>query len=246
MSKEYKIVAEVTQLFHYPVKSMRGQAILETKLGWHGFAGDRRFALSRTGDSSGLPWLSARESPGLILYEAAFINPAQPDRSPVVVITPSGRTLALDSPELVRELENLYGDNLHLTQLWRGTFDSMDVSLISSNAIESTGVAVGQTLEVERFRPNIVVKAIEPNAYPEDKWVGELLVFGERPDAARIRINRKDLRCTIVNLDPATAERGPDVLGEVARNRRNLLGVYGSTERTGIIKVGDLVFLRGN
>lgn len=244
MSKEYKMIATVTQLFHYPVKSMRGQSIAEAKVGWHGLAGDRRFAFTRTGDASGLPFLSARECPRLVLYEASFVDPGQPDRSPIVVTTPKGDVLSLDSPQLVRELEDLYGDRIHLSQLWRGTFDSMDVSLISSNAIESTSVAVGQTLEVERFRPNIVVTSIEEKAHPEDQWIGELLVFGERQDSARIRANRKDLRCTIVNLDPKTAQRGPDVLGEVARNRRNLLGIYGSAERTGTIKLGDNVFLR--
>ena len=35
MPKEYKVVAEVSQLYHYPIKSMRGQSISETKLGWH-------------------------------------------------------------------------------------------------------------------------------------------------------------------------------------------------------------------
>jgi len=238
------MIATVTQLFHYPVKSMRGQSIQEARLGWHGFTGDRRFAFTRTGNTSGLPFLSARECPGIILYQAAFIDPEHPDRSPIAVTTPSGQILPLDSPQLVQELEALYGGRIHLSQLWRGTFDSMDVSLISGNAIISTSAAVGQPLEVERFRPNIVVTSMETKAYPEDKWVGELLIFGERQDSARIRANRKDLRCTIVNLDPSTAERSPDVLREIARNRRNLLGVYGSAERTGTIKVGDTVFLR--
>lgn len=241
MPKEYKVVAEVTQLYRYPVKSMRGHAIPETKLGWHGFAGDRRFALTRSDSESGLPWLSSRELPQLLLYEAAFADPANPDRSPITVTTPGGQLVALNSSELLRELEDLYKGKLHLMQLWRGTFDSMDVSLISSNAIESLSATIGQPLEVERFRPNVLVRVTDPRPYPEDQWVGELLVFGDRPDSARLRVNRKDLRCNIVNLDPRTAEKGPDVLGEVARNRRNLLGVYGSAERAGTIRVGDAV-----
>jgi uncharacterized protein YcbX len=244
MANEYKLVGEVTQLFVYPVKSMKGQIVSEAKLGWHGFAGDRRYAFTRTGDASGLPWLSARELPRLLLYKAAFVDPEQPERSAIVVTTPDGRTVRLDSIDLLHDVESLYGKKIHLSQLWRGTFDSMDISLISENAIDATGLAVGHALEAERFRPNIVVKAVESKPYPEDKWVGELLVFGDKPDAARVRLNRKDLRCRIVNFDPLTAESGPDVLREVAQNRRNLLGVYGSAERTGAIKVGDAVFLR--
>jgi len=241
MPKEHKPVAEVVGVHHYPVKSMRGTAIPAAKLGWHGLAGDRRFAFTRAGNASGLPWLSAREVPRLILYEARFTDPAQPDRSPIVVAVPGGAAYALDSPELLHELEELHGGNLKLIQVWRGTFDSMALSLISENAINSLSGTVGRPLEVERFRPNLVVRALEPKPYPEDQWVGELLVFGDRPDSARIRVNRKDPRCTIINLDPTTAESGPDLLAEVVKGRKNLLGVYGSTERPGTIQVGDTV-----
>jgi uncharacterized protein YcbX len=244
MAKEYKVVAEVRQIFLYPVKSMRGQSVSEARLGWHGLAGDRRFAFTRVGNPSGLPWLSAREIPTLLLYEAAFIDLAVPDRSSILVTTPRGQSLAVDSPELLRELEDLYEGKLLLTRLWRGTFDSMDISMISNNAVESVARLVGQDLSAERFRPNLVVQAVESKPYPEDRWLGELLVFGDRPDSARIRINRKDLRCTIVNFDPRTAEPGPDVLGKIVQSRRNLVGVYGTTERPGTIKVNDLVYLR--
>lgn len=243
MPKERKPVAEVIRLYDYPVKSMRGTAIPASKLGWHGLAGDRRFAFTRAGHPSGLPWLSAREVPRLILYEARFIDPAQPERSPIVVVTPNGTEHALDSTELIHELEELYGDKLNLMQLWRGTFDSMALSLISENAIDSLSGIVGRRMELERFRPNLVVQALEPKPYPEDHWIGELLVFGDRPDSARVRVNRKDPRCTIINLNPATAESSPDLLAEVVKGRKNLLGVYGSTERPGTIQVGDTVWI---
>jgi hypothetical protein len=114
MSKKHKPVAEVVGVYHYPVKSMRGTATPAAKLGWHGLAGDRRYAFTRTGNASGLPWLSAREVPRLILYEARFTDPAQPDRSPIVVALPSGVERALESPELLQELEELYSGNLSL------------------------------------------------------------------------------------------------------------------------------------
>ena len=241
MSKELVDVATVMHVYHYPVKSMRGQSLVEAKVGWHGLAGDRRFAFARTDDTSGLPWLSARELPALICYEASFVEPSYPNKSPIIVKTLSGRILPLESRELLQELEELYQGSLRLMQLWRGTFDSMDVSLISYNAIRALSQTAGQALELERFRPNIVVEALDGNPYPEDEWIGQLLAVGSGVDASQIRVNRKDLRCSIVNLDPKTAERGPDILAVVAKNRRNLLGVYGSTERPGTIRVGHMV-----
>jgi uncharacterized protein YcbX len=37
-------VGEVEALFHYPVKSMRGEPLDVADLGWHGLDGDRRLA----------------------------------------------------------------------------------------------------------------------------------------------------------------------------------------------------------
>ena len=49
----------VRELVRYPVKSMAGTALESAFLGWHGLAGDRRFAFRRVGDDSGFPWLTA-------------------------------------------------------------------------------------------------------------------------------------------------------------------------------------------
>jgi hypothetical protein len=88
-----------------------------------------------------------------------------------------------------------------------------------------------------------VIEALEAKAYPEDKWVGELLVFGEDDDSARLRVNRKDLRCKVVNLNPLTAVLDADVLAHVVKTRKNFLGAYGTTERPGKATVGDTVYV---
>jgi uncharacterized protein YcbX len=45
----------VRNLLRYPVKSMAGTPLESAYLGWHGFAGDRRFAFRRVADESGFP-----------------------------------------------------------------------------------------------------------------------------------------------------------------------------------------------
>jgi hypothetical protein len=244
MSKEYKEVGRVKEIYRYPVKSMAGEYIEEAKVGWHGLAGDRRFAFVRAGNKTGLPWLSARELPQLILYSARFTDPNGVENSPITIVSPDGRNLALDNDELLYELEQKYGDKLHLMQLWRGAYDSMDISLITEASVRTLSDKIGCKLEVQRFRPNLVIEAFEEKPYPEDRWVGELLVFGERDNSARIRTNRKDLRCMVVNLDPKTAQQNPAILKEIVNSRKNLLGIYGTTERPGTIRVGDVVRLK--
>jgi len=241
MAKEYKEVGRVAQIYRYPVKSMAGEYVEETKIGWHGLAGDRRFAFARVGDKTGLPWLSARELPELILYKARFADPSNIESSPISVMTPTGQVLKLDSDDLLNQIACSYGKPVQLMQLWRGTYDSMDISLISQASIHAVSVQVGHELEVQRFRPNFVVETFDGKPYPEDRWVGELLVFGDRDNSARIRANRKDIRCMVVNLDLKTAQQDPAILKEIVRSRKNLLGIYGTIERPGTVRVGDVI-----
>ena len=61
----------------------------------------------------------------------------------------------------------------------------------------------------------------------------------------RMRVDQRDKRCVMINVDPATTEKNPDVLRAVARQRDACLGVYGSTVEPGRVVVGDPVFLEG-
>jgi hypothetical protein len=56
-----RVVGRVAGLWRFPVKSMAGEQLDEAELGWHGLAGDRRWAFVR-GDTprSGFPWLTIR------------------------------------------------------------------------------------------------------------------------------------------------------------------------------------------
>jgi uncharacterized protein len=58
-----------------------------------------------------------------------------------------------------------------------------------------------------------------------------------------MRVDRRDKRCVVINIDPATGGRTPDVLKAVARHRDTCLGVYGSVGQPGRVAVGDVVSL---
>ncbi|HSH78595.1 MAG TPA: MOSC N-terminal beta barrel domain-containing protein, partial [Herpetosiphonaceae bacterium] len=203
------IVGVVKALYRYPVKSMRGECIDETRVWWHGFEGDRRYAFVRGGNTSRFPWLTARDVPAMLRYAAYFSDPAQPVDSPVRVRTPEGDDLPVESDALALALANSYGGPVHLMQSGRGTFDSMGVSLISTATLEALGTRAGLALDPLRFRPNILVETAGGEPFAEEAWVGRLLTFGAGDDAARIRANRKDRRCMMVNLDPETARQDP-------------------------------------
>ena len=232
-------LGRVAELWRYPVKAMAAQPLDAVELSWHGLAGDRRWAFVRHGQSrNGFPWLTLRELPSLTMYTASFTDPEQPNRSPVTVRTPSGHVLDVGDPALAAEVGG------RVMKCSRGLFDAMPLSLLTTQARRSLGEMVGAELDVRRFRPNLVVEATSAGAasslgFPEDGWVGAVLKVG----AARIRVDARDQRCAVVNVDPANADRDPAVLRAIAQEREARFGVYASTVQPGRIAVGDAVFL---
>lgn len=72
-----------------------------------------------------------------------------------------------------------------------------------------------------------------------DAWVGATLRIG----ALRMRVDKRDQRCVVVNIDPVTGARDPAILSAISRGRQACLGVYGSVAAPGAIGVGDPVVL---
>src|SRR5438309_1667744 len=82
-------------------------------------------------------------------------------------------------------------------------------SVLGEATVRDLGARVGATLDPIRFRPNILLETAGDRPYEEEDWLGGLLVFGDREDSARIRLDRKDPRCMMVNLDPVRADQNP-------------------------------------
>lgn len=233
------VLGRVAGLWRYPVKSMACEALTQVGVSWFGFAGDRRWAFVRSGvEQSGFPWLTLRQRADLNHYHPSFVDPERPDQSATVVHTPSGARLDVADVALAAEL----GPGVRVIRQDRGIFDTFPISLITSQTIAQLGESVGAELEVQRFRPNILVDAAEGEPFPEDSWVGSVLRIG----GMRMRIDKRDGRCVVVTIDPATGERNPDIMRTVAQDRQGCLGVYGSTVEPGLIAVGDLVVREEN
>ncbi|MET0399489.1 MAG: MOSC N-terminal beta barrel domain-containing protein [Longimicrobiaceae bacterium] len=231
-------VGRVAALWRFPVKSMAGEPLDAVDVSWNGLAGDRRWAFVRDGMvRSGFPWLTIRERPEMGLYRPRFAEPDRPDGSAVLVRAPAGRELDVVDPELAAEL----GGGVRVLKQDRGVFDTLPLSLLTTRAVEDIGALAGGGLDARRFRPNLLVEAADGGPFPEDAWVGAVLRIG----GLRMRVDRRDQRCVVVNVDPDTARSHPAVLRAVAREREGCLGVYGSTVRPGRVAVGDPVVVEG-
>lgn len=224
----------VSGLWRYPVKSMAGEALASTDISWAGLEGDRRWAFVRPdSQDSGFPWHTIRDFPAMSNYVALLREPARPDRSRVLVRTPDGGRHDVTDPRLAAEL----GTGLRVMRLDRGAFDAMPVSVISDSTVSALCALARVPGNELRFRPNIVVTLDSGVPFEEDDWVGSAVRIG----AAVVRMDRRDSRCTIVNVDPASGLPGSHLLKVIGSARRACAGVYGTTVLPGLIRVGDPV-----
>ena len=215
-------VGRVAALWRYPVKSMAAEALEEVEVAWHGLAGDRRWAFIRDGVArSGFPWMTIRERSDMGHYRPSFADPARPDASRTVVRTPAGDELEVVDPALAAEL----GDGVRVIKQNRGVFDAMPLSLITTQTSRRSAGWSARELDPQRFRPNLLIEAAGEAPFQEEAWVGSVLRIG----GMRMRVDQRDERCVIVNVDPVTTERDPAVLRTLAREREACAGVYGST-----------------
>ncbi|PYX31970.1 MAG: MOSC domain-containing protein [Acidobacteria bacterium] len=237
-------IGHVEAIFRYPVKSMAGEQLDIAHLGWHGLEGDRRLAFRRIGidDRSGFPWLTAGTLPALVLFTPHRREGAQKDLV-THIRTPDGEDLPVFGEELAAEVGRRYGAPVQMMQLNHGIFDEASISVIASDTVVEIARLAGRSPDVRRFRPNIVVRSLRSAPFQEDKWVGGVLSFGEGDDSPAITVTMRDVRCSMVNLDPDSASPAPEMLKAVVSTNQNTAGIYGAVTRTGQLRVGQTVVL---
>ena len=165
-------------------------------------------------------------------YRPRFAEAGRPNASPTLVRRPVGDELDVADPALAAEL----GPGVRVIKQDRGVFDTMPLSLLTTQTLAGLGQLAGADLAAERFRPNLLVEVARAR-FPEDTWVGRVLRIG----GLRMRVDQRDQRCVMVTIDPVTLARNPAILRAIARERDARLGVYGSAVEPGGVAVGDPV-----
>jgi uncharacterized protein len=249
----------------FPVKSLRGLALEEGRVGDRGFEGDRRFMVVDAENQ----FLSQRRLPRMQLLSAWY----EGERLRI-----AGEGVALDLPRHPRE------GAARRVQVWRDEVDAISLGPEAASALSGflgqpcelvympdevnrpvdveyapPGFRVGfadafpylltttaslaelarrgAPVEMVRFRPNLVVDGAEP--FAEDGW--KRIRIG----AVRFAVLKSCARCSIPNVDPATAEVGVEPtrtlklfrkLDGKVRFGQNLIA-----EDAGVVRVGDAV-----
>ena len=237
-------LGQVEGIFRYPVKSMRGEALDAATLGWHGIEGDRRLAFRRLDERGGFPWLSASKLPDLIHFAPRRHGATNGDGLPSHILTPEGEEMPVFGEALAEEVGRRLGAPVQMMHLRHGIFDDASISVITSNTVREVCRLAGETTDVRRFRPNVLVRSAREVPFEEDPWVGGVLSFGGEDNAPSVSVTARDVRCAMLNLDPDRADHSPEMLKAAVRANQNTAGVYGTVTQIGRLTLGQRVFLR--
>ena len=239
-------IGHVESIFRYPVKSMRGEPLEVAEVGWHGLDSDRRLAFRRIDKSSGFPWLTAKRFPDLLLFAPSHHRDGAQGNLPTHVRTPDGEEMPVFGENLATEVEHRHGARVQMMRLNHGVFDQASISIISFDTVREIGRLAGQSPDVRRFRPNVVVRLLRSVPFQEDEWLGGVLSFGEGDNGPAIAVTMRDVRCSMVNLDPDSASPAPEVLTAVRRANHKKQGIYGTVIRVGRLAIGQTIRLSRN
>jgi MOSC domain-containing protein len=157
----------------------------------------------------------------------------------------NGEEMPVFGEDLAKEVGRRYGAPVQMMQLRHGIFDEASISVIASDTVREIGRLARRSLDIRRFRPNVVVRLLRSVPFQEDEWLGGVLSFGEGDGAPAIAVTMRDERCSMVNLDPDSTSPAPEVMKAIVRANQNNAGIYGAVTRTGRLPVGQTIFLRG-
>jgi uncharacterized protein len=267
----------VAVLRRYPVKSMLGEDLRACDVSGRGLAGDRALALVHRETGKVASAKNPRLWRGLLRLAAASgpdVKVAFPDGTALastdpgidaalseflgqtVTLTdtpPPGATLDRADPEQVLRDGIEAPVRVEIGQLGgaspAGTFfDFAPLHLFTTSALERIAeLSPRGAVELERYRPNVVIRTTVPG-FTENDWVGRDLRIGS--DLV-VRVMARTPRCAIPTLEHGDLPRDVAALRVLAAHNRvspldgvgpqPCAGVYAQVLRPGRIRVGDAV-----
>jgi uncharacterized protein len=209
----------VSELWRYPVKSMRGERLDVAEIRADGVVGDR---LVHVRESSGRV-ATSRFRPGLLGLAGTLGS----DGEPLVDGRPWS---APDTLERVRAVTEPGAELVRFAGVDAGQrFDVLPLTVLT----ESMARAVGY--DHRRFRPNVLIAEAPDDA--ELGWAG----FGLRIGDALIGVRNRRSRCVMTTFDPDTLEQDPMVLLRVVRSFGGRVALDCWVAQPGTVRVGDPV-----
>jgi uncharacterized protein YcbX len=260
---------KISDIIHYPVKSLSGNQLKSSEIHERGLKDDRRFMLIDDNNT----FVSQRKYPLLSQIDVGITeeNIVLRDRRTNFVIKQElqfelkktevsiWRTLCTShrflKPDLDQWISEQIGASLRFVYMDESDHRPINpkysqsedeiVSFADGYPILVTNTASLKDLN-DQLRDPISMEHFRPNlviehtkAWDEDNW--KKLRIGE----VILRIPKPCARCKVINIDPITGEKGSEVLQTLAKIRMPEGGIYfglnAIVEKTGKVRLGDKV-----
>ncbi|MGZ4829414.1 MAG: MOSC domain-containing protein [Candidatus Angelobacter sp.] len=205
----------VSEIWRYPVKSLKGERLSETQITKLGIPGDRQIVIVRTLNGR---FLTSRSRPKLLGLQGS-INPEG-------VPTINGHSW--NSAEALQLVRDAAAEPVTLQQVPAPqAFDVLPL------LIATDGAARYLNIDHRRLRPNILIADVP--GLEERKWPGRVIAIGD----VRIHADMLRDRCVMTTFDPDTQVQDPSVLQRIVRELDGSTALDSSVITPGKIRVGD-------
>jgi len=205
----------VSEIWRYPVKSLKGERLQETKITKLGIPGDRQIAVIRTINGR---FLTSRLRPKLLGLQGSINADGVP--------TINGHLW--DSTEALQIVREAAGEPVTLQQIPAPqAFDVLPL------LVATDGAARYLNIDHRRLRPNILLADVPE--LEERNWPGRVIAIGD----VRIHAEKLRDRCVMTTFDPDTQAQDPSVLLRIVRELDGSTALDSSVITPGKISVGD-------
>ena len=128
-----------------------------------------------------------------------------------------------------------------LRRLRQGNFfDALPIHLLTRTTLRTLAALAPESVwDERRFRPNLVVDAVEEEGYPELAWIGRRLAVGD----AELEVVAGCPRCVMVTQPVDELAEDPRVMRTLVREAEHTAGIYASVVGEGAVKAGDEIRL---
>lgn len=234
-------VGKVSELWRYPVQSLRGESLKSLDFTDAGGLGDRGYCVAEAdtgaaGTAARPPWKM------LVTWSARYV--AEPklgaELPPAEISFPDGVSVMSDDARVHDLMSERIGRKVRLAKSAAPDtvlpYKASHCHLLTSATLKALTQAYPQGRFVPaRFRPNVVLDCGETTGFIENDWLGTDLNFG----AVAFDINEHCERCVLTTRPQGDLPMDPGILHTAQQFNQNHVGVYGAVRRAGRIELGD-------
>jgi uncharacterized protein len=234
----------VSDLWLYPVQSMRGQKVEALDFALNGLRMDRWFGIRdvETGGMVGSSMGKKAWRP-LITWDAKLLTPIDAAEPKVEIRFPDGAHLVSDDADADRILSDRLGRAVELKGKGGVKADHRyrmaSCHLLTSATLKRLSQSHPEgDFAPERFRPNMVLDCGDEVGFIEQPWLGHLI---KASSGAVLEGTEDCARCALTTRAQGDLPSDPKILHTVMQQNNTNAGIYAMVSKPGRVALGDAI-----